>query len=479
MGSAVLDFKGFERDFWGYWGKTLAEKEAQRQKFLRSAPDLKALSREVYSLDVPTLTPLARALAKEDVFGVTRGRIPLMTHVWDVEKVDRAAARRLEDLEARVGEARDYLVQLEDTGDLRGDLETLLEQCRDAALPVVAEVSSALARCRGFATAPVTVSPTFVKDSPNEPAGVYSVDLGTGAYAPSFSLMTADGKVQEVEDVLEGGDTDFFDDPKTARDYFNLVNEIRKPGSSASGRPITLYTARPTKDRTRYEGARTLPANIFLTSTFEDAEGLATDLGGDERRDVWKVRVTDSSYLVNTLTSGRVRQYQTVDETPISGSELLMPGGRVAYLRREGMQEPKGLTPVYKDNIMYVPREWGGGTGMMDPHRMAQHLLPIFMGSINRTAWVVDPRRVFERKCDLKALERELERTIPSHYHEAMTMAAEYHEGDSSPRAKAVGLSLWQQFQAVENIQVKITPLVSPKTGIPGLRISFSVAPPA
>ena len=55
-----------------------------------------------------------------------------------------------------------------------------------------------------------------------------SIILETGTrYPPDFSLFMDEDQVI-VDDILEGGDTDFFTDSASQADYFSLVNEIRK-----------------------------------------------------------------------------------------------------------------------------------------------------------------------------------------------------------------------------------------------------------
>lgn len=145
-------------------------------------------------------------------------------------------------------------------------------------------------------------------------------------YSPSFSLFVHDTVI--VDDVLDAGDTDFFSDIDIQTDYFNLVNEIKKPGSTQKTKLLTLYTARPTEDRETYEGAQTLPVNIFLTNDFNHALGLASDLAGSSgMRDIWKVRV-DSRYLTQTL-EGPVKYYQiTVPNAPVKSMDLVHSEGK-------------------------------------------------------------------------------------------------------------------------------------------------------
>jgi len=157
-----------------------------------------------------------------------------------------------------------------------------------------------------------------------EPAENAQVILETGdRYPPGFSLfMGEDGQVI-VDDVLEGGDEDFFTDANSQADYFSLVNELQNPGSTQKTKMLSLYTARPASDRKSFESAQTLPVNIFLTNNFDHALGLASDLAGMEgTRDVWRVKI-DSRYLTKTL-DGPIKYYQvTVPDAPVKSLDLV------------------------------------------------------------------------------------------------------------------------------------------------------------
>jgi hypothetical protein len=151
-----------------------------------------------------------------------------------------------------------------------------------------------------------------------------SVELETGvSFPPGFTLFVNEGEKIIVEDVLTGGDTEFFKDPDSQNDYFSLVNEIQKPGSTQKTKLLNLYTARPVSDRKLYENAQTLPVNIFLANSFDHALGLAIDLAGSQgMRDVWRVRI-DSRYLTQTL-EGPVKYYQvTTPNAPVKSMDLI------------------------------------------------------------------------------------------------------------------------------------------------------------
>jgi hypothetical protein len=147
------------------------------------------------------------------------------------------------------------------------------------------------------------------------------VKIGDDRLSPSFTLFKSETGKLEIDDVLEGGDTDFFHTPQMHADYFNLINELKKPGSTNKGKVLTLYTARPKSHRTQLMHSPVLPVNIFLVNDYDHAEGLAIDLGGSEQRDIWKVKI-DSRYLTQTL-DGRIKYYQvTVENAPVK-MELL------------------------------------------------------------------------------------------------------------------------------------------------------------
>lgn len=183
---------------------------------------------------------------------------------------------------------------------------------------VKSTIEQAISRISNWNGSPIIIEALDAQDERGpilQAADDAHIILGNDEYAPNFTLFNHDGKYV-TEDVLEGGDTDFFKDHKIQADYFNLINEINKPGSTNKGKILTLYTARPKEDRNHYINATTLPANIFLTNDYSHAEGLAIDLAGSkEPRDIWKVRI-DSRYLTQTL-DGPVKYYQvTVPDAP-------------------------------------------------------------------------------------------------------------------------------------------------------------------
>lgn len=189
------------------------------------------------------------------------------------------------------------------------EVKKLLETTRKSAEKIEKIVSSAVRRVKTWPGYKIEIKPILPWDkrsgdwlTPPQTFTVYFNDL-------SFTMLGG----RHVEDVLEGGDLDFFQSPTETKAYFDLINEIRSPGSSSKGRNLKLYTARPVKDRARYENAKTLPPNLFLSSSYARVEGISRDMRG---RDVYLV-VINSQYLVQTLDSPSAKDYQIVGDEPV------------------------------------------------------------------------------------------------------------------------------------------------------------------
>lgn len=270
----------------------------------------------------------ARRIGRPDVSAVeawlVSNRADLLPFRWNDWRWRHDATMALFADEDRGWALRRMILAFDDWEDAQGgeketfNPEEILPRFRDESRDgarVVAEAVNRAAWCGSR----VIVIPSW--NPAAEHIGAFSVEVHGGTEDPaSFTLFTREGAGATVDDVLEGGDADFF--PPTPAgatlqaDYFDLIAEIRKPGSSAKpGRVITLYTARPVADRAQFVGAARIPVNVFLTSSFDDAEGIARDFGG---RDVWRVKLNTRD-LVITLDSPRVKQYQI---TAASGAEV-------------------------------------------------------------------------------------------------------------------------------------------------------------
>lgn len=196
-------------------------------------------------------------------------------------------------------------------------------------------LEGAISRIDGWSTPMLIIIPNpsssvyNMKDDYTEPATSALVDFGQDDMAPNFSyFLDAENSKIEVDDVLEAGDSDFFTTPQMQRDYFSLIKELKNPGSSQKqGRRKVLYTARPVSDRGVYLQNKRIPSNIFLSSSFSDAEGIGMDLSSSGGRDIWKV-IIDGNYLIQTLDTPSIKHYQAVgneDWIPVHSIELIQP----------------------------------------------------------------------------------------------------------------------------------------------------------
>ena len=251
----------------------------------------------------------------------------------DVSKAWKALYEKRPDHEVVGWEAYDVyfklsreLIHLEEVVDekpitLAGLIQEFLESAEAANAEdrkVAAKVFDQIEAAANRADIPNSIPVTLINN------GSWSVQIGNRNTNFTLFVDKDTGKIEQVEDVLEGGDLDFFHGPQgptLAKAYFDLVKEIQHPGSSQTGKDITLYTARPVKDRHQYAGARTLPPNLFLANDADHVEGLANDLGGGAKRDVWKVRI-NTKHLVLTNDAGSIKYYQIVGDKPVPVQRL-------------------------------------------------------------------------------------------------------------------------------------------------------------
>ena len=160
---------------------------------------------------------------------------------------------------------------------------------------------------------------------------------------------------KQLDDVLDAGDSDFFRESSVEQDYFNLVRELRQPGSTSKpGKLLKLYTARPLKDRKTLEKSarqKSLPNNLFLTDSLREAEGYAAEY---PPRDIWKIWIYEK-YVTETQRRGGMAagNYQTMGprgRAPIKQMEILQEA--TARLD-QGMRIAVGQTWVSSKGISY------------------------------------------------------------------------------------------------------------------------------
>lgn len=287
----------------------------------------------------------------------------------------------VQDLSQAIRQLRDYCDQVEyqtpgfapmDEQQELAQLQTLVAQTQAEMQKIAQKVSEAVSRVGGWGGTPLMIEAmTVSKDDPHKfesPTSSASVEFGQGDMVPSFTIFLNENGSFEIDDVLEGGDNDFFPEGRLQSDYFNLIKEMRNPGSTQqAGRILTLYTARPVKDRALYMNAQQVPSNLFLTSSYQSAHGIALDLGGSEgRRDVWRVRI-DERYLVKTLDSLEERQYQVVGngQVPVK-SMTLMDEGEPQQKQRLGSWYAK-LKIAHEDRARWWEGVPNGGVAESAP----------------------------------------------------------------------------------------------------------------
>ena len=176
-------------------------------------------------------------------------------------------------------------------------------------------ISDVISGISSWRTKDVTIKALFGESIdgdilPSNSADIYLGDISDKVF---FMVTNHDGRMM-VDDVLEGGDKEFFKSEDLQSDYFELVNGLKNYGNNNVDRVLTLYTARPRVDRERILSSHRMPLNIFLVDDEYHAQGLVVDLSGE--RDLWRVRIS-SRYLTRTLDSG-VKYYQlTTRDAPM------------------------------------------------------------------------------------------------------------------------------------------------------------------
>lgn len=167
----------------------------------------------------------------------------------------------------------------------------------------------------------VTIHPLIASSDEDFLSPSISAEIKVGTKKGDFQYWKQNDKFL-IEDILESDEEEsdyFFTNNEEKQDYYNLISQLQNPNKK--DQILTLYTARPIKDREFYSKTDYLPANIFLSNSFNHVDGLAGDLQGtEERRDIYKVKI-NSKYLIKTL-DGPVKYYQVIKNAPIESINL-------------------------------------------------------------------------------------------------------------------------------------------------------------
>lgn len=209
--------------------------------------------------------------------------------------------------------------------DYKDVLKNLMQETQKNMEEIKNKITHTISSIPTWNNSPVVIVPQESYEMSNHvslsPATSIMVRVGTKEGCFTYSYH--EGK-PEIDDIIEGGheDDEFFDNDNVKSDYYALINELKNPGSSQKGKMLTLFTARPTKDREFFQNATSLPINMFLTNSASHADGLAHDLGAGEVRDIWKVRM-DNRFLTQTLDSMGVKYYMVSSKNaPIKSISL-------------------------------------------------------------------------------------------------------------------------------------------------------------
>lgn len=254
--------------------------------------------------------------------------------IWNVRRQLNYKDTRLIDEVRKIGDkASDFVYS---TQDAKADINRVIEQTKQNLKIIQDTITQAISRIDDWNGSPVTISgirpPSDISSTENygEPASTVSVAVGRqtgwGGVADFTFFLNEEDSSYEVDDLLEAGDNDFFNDTKIEQDYFSLVNELKNPGRTKSNKVLRLYTGRPKKDRSVYTNANSIPSNIFLTTSLDFAQSFGLDY--NESRDVWEVRV-EEKYLVQTLNDPSQKQYQT---KPTSTNTVPVRSIKLIYL---------------------------------------------------------------------------------------------------------------------------------------------------
>jgi hypothetical protein len=185
-------------------------------------------------------------------------------------------------------------------------------------------IESKLQKIRSWNNSPILIEAIeYDRDNdigPEDSARVYLV----GENGPMFSLFMTNG-TYEIDDIMDGSeDIEEFLGQKTKLDYFSLINVLQNKSENLKN--LTLYTARPVRDRNFYQEKQTLPANVYLTNNFNRASGIALELKGEEKyRDIWRVKVSPYDVVVS-YDGGTFKDYMTINEVHPESIKLISPG---------------------------------------------------------------------------------------------------------------------------------------------------------
>lgn len=300
----TLDLDSFERQIRAVVQDTIDYSVSKFHQLKTFQPDMAMIQREL--ADYPQKKLLMAALGTNRGYQAINNLYGWFKAQGYPDKI-RTVWRQLSDYNDKLTEREPASMEL-----YEGEIQKVLQETRQNMLVLKGLIDQAISRIPNWSSKiKMTAEPGYeynrVAISPATSATIcFTRDL-------CFGISHYEQKI-EIDDIIEGDEDDFFPTPQIKSNYYSLINELKKPGSTSKGKILTLYTARPVKDREQFSNATSLPINIFLGNNLNHVEGLSVEYGG---RDIYRVRI-DSKYLIQTL-DGSIKYYQVVvDNAPAS-----------------------------------------------------------------------------------------------------------------------------------------------------------------
>jgi hypothetical protein len=313
----IIKIDGFKKRAYQKIKEFLDDYKSKTQRLMSLEPNLNSIKEKLKNY--PKINELIIAIEKQDKRLLRSASSDLHNYVRSLSFEDRSDVF---DTYMHVGEIEDKITgrEINEQEQYKYADEQIKKTYNNMSV-VKNMIEQSLSRI-DYNNSEVTIVPSLPESYeefiPDSSAGEVVVGSNKNAL---FSFILENNKLI-IDDIIEAGEDDeyFFSNNLEKQDYYNLISVLQNPNQIKKDVILTLYTARPVGDREFYSKTDYLPANVFLTNSFNHADGLASDLGGDERRDIYKVKI-NSKYLVKTL-DGPVKYYMVVKDAPFENMNL-------------------------------------------------------------------------------------------------------------------------------------------------------------
>ena len=231
----------------------------------------------------------------------------LSTHVQMLLTNDVSTDQKVEDYRKSLEQQRAQTTQQAE------ELKAKIQQLISVSLPPNLNVN-------------IQITPNLATDEYRSPviypAG-FSLKLDFGSEnttSPSMTLFyDEESKSYQVDDVLDFGDTDFFEGQGDAEFYFDLVNFIRtgKLPNQEPAKFVTLYRGMSNDEFMAWLSGQTIPKGKFFTSQRTNA--LAQDISG-EFPELFTFKVRSDAIRQTTEDT-----YQLIKDSHMDQSKRITP----------------------------------------------------------------------------------------------------------------------------------------------------------